>query len=274
MDDKPLFVLPNRKCGKVRQGLYLISRTSPNGTLLPFTALVAPFEAYIANARSYQVVDIPSTLANLSLTLDSDLEASHNLPKKGLADLWGMSTGYKEVQDVIEETMLKGVSRRVAAIPDIEFPCPVLMMHMHAVLDIPDPERAWKWLNDKTGWEPYIEFAFPDMTDAPTVYVDSRPWLDAESLGHVGDDTYLWHAYAALYELIPQLQKDDLWDWFMEWFCIEYRPGVFGLSWITHAAYVLGPGETEVPAKWADRAVPAVGESDPRAVDGIPILED
>lgn len=269
MDDRPLFVLPKRKCGTPRSGLYLVSRMSPSGSLLPFTALAAPFESMIANPRSYQVVDMPSTLLNLGLTFDSDLEPTHNLPKYGIADMWGMSAGYPFVWDAIEETRRLGVSRRVANIPDIPFPIPVLMMHMHAMWDMPGTgETALNWLCDNFGWESLSEH------NGVAASTPSMPWCLAKSLGHVGDDDYLWHPYARLWELIPQIDRDERLEWFLEWFQVEQRPGVFGLSWITHAAYVLGPGETEVPAKWADRAVPAVSETDPRAVDGISLLDD
>ena len=262
-----MFVLPDRRCGTPRSGLYLVSRMSPNGTLLPFTALASPFESMIANPRSYQVVDMPATLINLSLTFDSDLEPTHNLPKYGIADMWGMAAGYLYVWDAIEETCRLGVSRRVGNIPDLPFPIPVLMMHMHAVLDAPSG-ACWDYLSRQYGFEQICDH------DGTIGTIGNMPWCLAKSLGHVGDNDYLWHPYAKLWELVPQMDRDEKLDWFLEWFQVEQRPGVFGLSWITHAAYVLGPGETEVPAKWADRAVPAVNERDPRAKDGIRLLDD
>ena len=54
-----MIVLSNRKCGRPKAGaLYMISRKSAGGTLLPFTAIAAPLSAEIASPRKPEVVDV------------------------------------------------------------------------------------------------------------------------------------------------------------------------------------------------------------------------
>lgn len=254
-----MFIMMNRKCGKVKGGgLYLVGEPSPDGTLLAFTAIAAPFEARIAHPRNHQIVDVPTTLLKADgLRVDGN-DSFAGLPKIGIADLWGKSAGYTTVWDVIAETATKGISRRVAHIPDIPRPFPILMMHMNTVLNIPNPNAAVEWLLDH------------GITINEEVYpLFGMPWRGAESLGHVGDKTYLDHPYVALWAALAALDP-ELMQMFLEYHQIEFRQGVCGLSWITQAVYVLKDDETDVPEELAEKGVIAgIGESDPRAAEFV-----
>ena len=249
-----LVILPDRKCGTPKKGLYMTGTLSPTGTLHPFTALAAPFEALIAHARSYQKVDMWATLGQCNgLAFDGADLPFARLPRHGIADLWGKAAGYEHVMDVILETMEKGISRRIAKVPDLETPFPVLMMHVDAVVNAPIPEMAWDWLEDMGIYN----------LDRDTV--STRPWHTAPSLGRTMDRTYLDHPYINVWEAIQKMDREDKLDWWIEDNQIELRQGVFGLGWITEVVYVLGKDEDEVPEKYVEKGVvAAVNEHDPR----------
>jgi len=257
-----LVVLPDRKCGTPRKGLYMTGELSPSGTLLPFTALAAPFEAIIAHPRSYQKVDIWETLYHANgLRTSGCAPPFAGLPQQGIADLWGKSAGYECVYDVAIETCMKGICRRIAKVPDLETPFPVLMMHMHAVVDAPIPEMAWDWLETMG-----IEWSRTQGIENPIDVLD-RPWQAASSLGRVGDQDYMTHPHFDLWRVISEMAVNENYlDWWLEDNQVELRQGVFGLGWITKVVYVLGKDDEEVPEAYADRGVlPAVNTHDPRA---------
>jgi hypothetical protein len=241
----------------------------PGGTLLPFTALVAPFPAEIENPRAQQAISISATLENatgLWLPDGTSQKSFAGLPVYGVADLWGKGAGYKTVWDVIEETRQKGVCRRIPQVPEVELPCPILMMHMDAVVS-----RTYRAPHDLKVWlhGHGVEWSMTGGEDEPPGYqlgtVSGQPWhSEAESLGRVGDDDFMWHPYVKLYKKIAGLKEEKLFSEFCRQFGMEQ--GVFGLSWITKFAYVLGEGETEVPDHLKAKGVEAaVGEDDPRA---------
>ena len=274
-------VLPNRRCGTVKQGgLYACGELSPYGTLNAFTALVAAFDSEIANPRAAQAISIPQTLEYLMLCPPggNDREYKH-LPAVGFADLWGKCY-YPTVWSVIEETMEKGISRHIAQVPDIPLPAPVLMMHMDAVIEPPDaPDSPFKHTFTPEdcqyqALEPMLaklnvtwHYA-NDMGMTPTV----RPfkWHDdaVPSLGHRGDPTFMDHPYVSLYRAFSDLQDTKKLKKFLKDNKVNQAQGLFGLSWITKYVYVLKDDEDTVPDKFAHAAwavEPGVGVDDPRA---------
>lgn len=259
-EDRPLLVLPNRRCGRVRPGLYLVGRRSPHGTLNAFTAIAAPFEAVIPYNRSYFVIDVPTTLTGGHwLRTDGNAEFG-GLPRLGIADLWGKSVGYESVWDIIQETRLLGLTRRVSQIPDIPRPFPVLMMHVDAYFDIP------------------LLSLFMDILNNHEVHVDDmledKSWtrLYDKSIGRRGDPDFMDHQYVYLYEMQKVLERTGDWDGILEDCRVEMRQGVFGLSWVTDAVEVLPHDRNHVREDLAERGVlPAVSVDDPRAESGVPI---
>jgi hypothetical protein len=207
------------------------------------------------------------TLTDLVLTPPSGGAGYSGTPAVGLADLWGKSAGYRSVYDVIEETQALGPCRRIARIPDVELPCPVLMMHMDAVLFTdaggnPDGSKLAAWLSPYLldQWEPENEVG----------HWLSRPWQDYEGsrLGRVGCDTWVEHPYVHLYEAIRALKKKRKYSAFLAEFGLAEYPAVFGLTWFTYWARVLGPDETEDDMSQAEieaGVIPAYTQDDPRA---------
>jgi hypothetical protein len=200
-------------------------------------------------------------------------EAFAGLPLVGVADLWGKSAGYETVWDVIAETQAKGISRRIANVPDLEVPYPVLMMHMDA--DIYSSQEAYTpsvsvWDIEITKW---FEMKRAEFDGSPFVLSGAhdlwaQPFVVAESLGRKGDDDFMYHPHVKLYTAIHELKKVKLYNEFRFEFNIYVDQGIFGLSWITSICYVLGEDETEVPPALAKRGVEAaVGEDDPRAAE-------
>lgn len=267
-------VLPNRKCGRVKQGLYAVGEMSSAGSLLPFTALVAPIPAEISNPRVAQRVGIAETLLAGAGLQPARGESFAGLPSVGVADLWGKSAGYETVWDAIAETRALGISRRIANVPDLVVPYLVLMMHMDAdvysmqeayataasVWDIEIPE----WFEMKRAGgsllRPFV------LNNAYSLW--AQPFLEAKSLGIKDDDDFMYHPYVKLYAAIHELKKAYLYNEFKREFGIYTEQGVFGLSWVTSICYVLGEDETEVPPALAKRGVEAaVGEDDPRATE-------
>jgi len=277
----PPLVLSNRKCGRVRGGgLYATGVLSPEGTLLPFTAIAAPFEAHVPNPRAPAYIDVPATLQRVGLVSDAGnpayAEPFAKLPRLGIVDLWGMSAGYETAWDVIEETCRLGISRRIAQVPSLQVPYPVLMAHKNAVVDFAHLEFVDDWLRDWAERQPWGEGMSPtepgwgyeyDTGKGFSVLYNEHSWLGAESLGRVGDDDYLWHHYVDLLWAVGQLTAQGVLDKFLHETGSELREGVFGLSWVTAIAYVLKPHETEVPEHLAEKGVvAAVPEGDPRGL--------
>lgn len=265
--NQPLVVLPSRKCGTPKKGgLYSISLMSPNGTLEPFTALVAPQPAEIDNPRSPQVVSIPATLESeiggLHFPTGQESRLWKSIPSVGLADLWGVGAGYKDTWDAVAETKAKGICRRVAKVSDLRTPIPVLMMHMEAVVTLPETvtwDEVNAWL-DERDIEP-VQTYDPDAA----VFIHDKPYLDEEKLGRVGCDTFLWHPYIKLYMLLSELRARRLRTKFLREFDVSLTQGIFGLSWITAFVYVLGEDEDTVPDELAQKGVlSAITEDDPR----------
>jgi len=197
------------------------------------------------------MIDVGATLRAMRLEARGDGNGPFaGLPQYGVADLWGKSFGYDHVWDVIEETRRLGVSRRISGVPSLTPPYPVLMMHVEGFVSVPTGD--WQFVDR------YFDVA----------EIDTRPWRDAESLGRVGDDSYLLHPHTEFYKFVSDMDRDDTLDDFMEYTRTEFHQGVFGLSWITDIVYVLGRNDTEVPEKYADRGVvAAVTQDDPRAED-------
>lgn len=270
-----MLVLPNRRCGKVKKGaMYMVSRKSVLGTLLPFTAIASPLPGEVRNPRKPEVIDTSRTLTGLAGLIHVDPHVSFGrfarLPRVGLADFWGKSAGYVNVWDCIEETQRLGICRRVAQIPDVPLPCPVLMLHAEAVVDV-DWISVRYWLGGRgIRWDfqgvqvlrKYVEDGQP-LQDCRTVGVEDQPWREAHSLARKGDDDFMWHPYAKLWEVIPQLKKRRLFGRFREECSVRFEEGIFGLAWITDFAWCLREGEKEVPDHLAAKGViPAVAEGD------------
>jgi len=271
--EETVIALPNRRCGKVTPGgLYAVSRMSAFGTLLPFTAVAAPLPAEVANARKPEIVDTARTLCGLAglVHLDPHVDIGRfaRLPKIGVADYWGQSQGYKSVWDCVEETQRLGVCRRVANVPSVPLPTPVLMLHAEAVMDV-SGQRARDWLTEQFGWTAEQEPAWASSVYSDRfgmVDVEDQPWREAHSLGREGDDDFMWHPHVKLWEIMPQLRKRRLFSKFRGECGVRFEEGVFGLSWITDVAYVLKRGEKEVPNHLAARGViAAVAQDDSRA---------
>lgn len=277
-----MIVLPNRKCGKVKSGgLYAIGRKGVFGTLLPFTAIAAPLPAEVANPRKPQVVDTARTLTGLAGLVNYDEAAIigrfARLPKIGLADYWGQSQGYRNVWDVVEETQRFGICRRVANVPSVPLPCPVLVLHAEAVMSVP-PSRSGvtikSWLDgygirwDFQGVQALREYV--EDVQPLLVSVDDQPWREAHSLGRKGDDDFMWHPYTDLWRIIPELKRHQLFKRFRQECSARFEQGVFGISWLTDFCYVLKDDETEVPAHLAERGVVgAFAQDDLRAKEVV-----
>lgn len=258
-----MLVLPNRRCGKVALGgLYAVSRKSVFGTLAPFTAIASPLPAEVRNPRRPEVIDTARTLCGLAGLVHVDphvtLGRFARLPKIGLADYFGRSQGYRSTWDCIEETQRLGVCRRVAQVPNVPLPCPVLMLHAEAVVDA-DVDVMREWLFE----EGIVVFA-----QSGRVYdtnLEDQPWREASSLGRKGDDNFMWHPHVGLWRIIPHLRERRLFKRFRTDCGVRFEEGVFGLSWITDFCYTLKDDEVEVPLPLAMKGVVgAYAEDDSR----------
>ena len=274
-----MIVLPDRRCGTVEKGgLYMISRKSIFGTLRPFTALAAPLAAEIANVRRPEVVDIARTLCGVAglIHLDPHVDFGRfaKLPKIGLADFWGKAAGYVNTWDCVEETQRLGVCRRIANVPSVPLPCPILMLHAEAVVEPFNWIAMWYWLHDRHGieWDvqgvqvlrKYVEDGQP-LQDCRVVGVGDQPWREANSLGRAGDDDFMWHPYVGLWHIIPQLRERRLLKKFREECSVRFEEGIFGVSWISDFCLVLEDDQDEVLGHLAVKGViPALTENDPR----------
>jgi hypothetical protein len=267
-----VIILPNRKCGTpVKGGTYGISRMALGGGLKPLTALAAPLPAEIANPRKPQLVDTARTLtADVGLWApdpDWDYQGRFaRLPRTGLADFFGVSQGYRNFWDVLFETSVKGLCRRVAQPLDIPLPCPVLLMHSQVVVDA-DWVDVEEWLREQgIEWAPGHLDSTPEGLVRNTAMMDDQPWREAQSLGHTGDDDFLWHPHSLLWQAIATLCERRLLAKFVRECDVQFGQGVGGLSWLTDWAMVLREDQDEVPDHLARKGViAAVTEDDPRA---------
>lgn len=257
-----MMVLPKRKCGRVKCGLYAVSEASENGTLEPWTWLAYPFPAEIANPRKAEPISMGDTLdmrAGLWPPTPYPVKP-YGLPAVGVADLWGRSAGYKDAWDVAHECSFKGTARRIAQVPDVPLPYPVLALHKEAMLVSP---LGWGVVQD---WLLGHDLVWSPMGDGVDWTVDDTPWVGAESLGRVGDETYHGHPYTGLMRVMPELRRRRLRSQFVRECQIEFEEAVFGMTWITAIVWVLGEEESAVPKELAKKGVlPAMGEGDPRA---------
>lgn len=93
-------------------------------------------------------------------------------------------------------------------------------------------------------------------------------WQDADRLGRVGCDDYLWHSHVDLWRLVPKLKEARLLSRFMRECDITFDMGVFGLTWITNIVQVLRPGQDDVDPELKEKGVEAaLSEHDPRAAE-------
>ncbi len=260
-------ILKNRLCGAtVPGGLYATGLPSADGSLLPFTALVAPVLAEIRNLRAQQIVSISETLmggGGLAEPTGTEPFRWKGLPAVGLADLWGIGAGYRDPWDVIQEVMEMGICRKVNAVSELRLPFPVLMMHMKADVNAPwvdwtlpsDPDMLVERLGELTG-----------LDDIEGLW--AQPFLEAQSLGWDGDDNYLWHPYVTLYQSMAELRAKKKYTEFCRKFGFVFTQGIFGLSWITSYYRPVKKDEPVdyVPDDLARQGVKsALTEDDPRA---------
>lgn len=257
-----MIVLPRRKCGVPRPGLYAVGARAPRGTLNAFTAIAAPVEAYIANPRAAEKVHIHASLsAGYGLIPPGPglgSEPFAQLPIWGMADLWGKSAGYKTVWDVIEETVAKGVARRIPKVPDVTLPCPLLMLHMNTFAS---PRMT---TNTDTLRELLPEFFSGSPPNA--LFLFDQPWRDAKSLGRSGDDTFMSHPHVRFWQVIGQIDTRKRNKTLKE-LDVRLTEGIFGFTWITAFCQVLKPHEDRVHDNLAQVGVlPALAPNDPRAL--------
>lgn len=264
MTQQQLLVLPNRKCGRVRPGLYLVGRGSPGGHLRRFTAIAAPFFAITPSPQAPFQIDVPTTLKRAEYLRTDGTEEFGQLPRVGIADLWGASAGYTNVWDVIAETRQYGITRRVAWIPDIPRPFPVLMLHVKAYYNHAiGAGRAALHLEDLFGKSKNTNWT-----------LDFMPWHVAGmppnpyKLGTVNCPDFMEHPHVDLWRQEassdPHVRGELV--HFKNLCGTELKQGVFGLSWVTDAVQVLRQGQD--PSEVRTGCLPAVGEDDPRAADG------
>lgn len=262
-----MIIMHRRKCGTPRGGLYAVGEMGPGGTLEPCTALVAPLEAEVTNPRAAEKVHIDQTLTSgFGLVPPDGHEPTRfaGLPVVGLADLWGKSAGYRTAWDVLEETMAKGIARRIPKVPDVTLPCPVLMMHMDAVIK---PKSQ----NGRNVAVDMALFDSPALTKGSWAALVEQPWLEAESLGRAGDETYLDHLHVHfwsawrnhIFNEPGSYAKHELKR--ME---IDLVQGIIGIGWINAFVQVLEPDQYNVDPKLAAQGVvPGLAPNDPRVQD-------
>lgn len=235
-----------RGCGKLKKhGVYVGSTMSAGGLYRAVVPLLIPpvFEVAPRRLITYTSRDFETWMAMFDPNLEPiELPHSHVL----LSHVGEMYSPLEFMTELAE----RGPSRRISPsdVPDPALlPMPIIFTHSDAVIRGREGERVSPWMRSVAS---LATAPPPPIGDVHTVGFDEDPfdctWL-RPGFSWYSDGCDLYHPYVEVYSLLATLKERREYSSFVELNGLQFQAGIFCGSWITHAFWVPGHEDEELP---------------------------